>query len=45
MLQQTQKDGAACQAGLAVDLIVGLAVSHLPACLPAREWAQKPVSL
>jgi len=27
--------GAACQAGLAVDLIVGLGATHLPACLPA----------
>jgi len=29
------KVGAACQAGLAVYLIAGLAATHLPACLCA----------
>jgi len=31
MLKQTQKVGAACLAGLAVDLIMGLAATRLPA--------------
>jgi len=34
MLKQTEKVGSTCQAGLAVDLIVGLATTRLPACLP-----------
>jgi len=37
--------GMAGQADLTVDLIVGLAASRLPACLPAWEGAQKPASL
>jgi len=35
--ETNSKVGAACQADLAVDLIVG--------CLPAMEGAQKPASL
>jgi len=32
--ETNSKVGSACQADLAIDLIVGLAATRLPACLP-----------
>jgi len=45
MLKQTQKVGAACQAGLAVDLLVGLAATHLPVCLGGGSKAGEPIAV
>jgi len=39
--ETNSKVGAACQAGLVVDLIAGLAATRLP----ARDGSQKPASL
>jgi len=36
------KVSVACQAGLAVDFIVGLAATHLPACLGGGSKNSKP---
>jgi len=42
--ETNSKEGSACQAGLAVDLIVGLAATRLPACLGGGSNAGEPIA-